>query len=59
MGHTYNSKHTSFIIAVCSLSSITILTGLSLASSYVSADDVVDNIAITVPISCTDRKSVV
>ncbi|MBR3122409.1 hypothetical protein IKF28_03135 [Candidatus Saccharibacteria bacterium] len=40
-------------IATGSLLSITLLSGLVLASNSVSAEDVVDQINITVPVSCT------
>ena len=53
MRYTYKINHNSLTLAVCSLSSITILTGLVLAGSTVSANDVVDNVSITVPISCS------
>ena len=35
------------------LSSLTIYTGILLSSTFVSADDVIDEINITVPVSCT------
>ena len=40
-----------YIVGILTLT--TVLSGLTLASSTVSADDVVDDIVITVPISCT------
>ena len=40
-----------YIVGILTLT--TVLSGLTLASSHVSADDVVDDIVITVPISCT------
>ncbi|MBR3236147.1 hypothetical protein IKF92_00480 [Candidatus Saccharibacteria bacterium] len=42
-----------YIIIPASLVGLTTTAGFALASTYVSADDVVDNVAITVPISCT------
>ncbi|MBR3236228.1 hypothetical protein IKF92_00905 [Candidatus Saccharibacteria bacterium] len=46
--------HTNkYIITSIGLVGLTILTGLSLSSNIVSAEDVVDNVSITVPISCT------
>ena len=43
------------LLSITTLASITILTGTILASTYVSADDnsTVDQISITVPMSCT------
>ena len=41
------------IIAPVGIAGITILTGATLISNKVSADDVVDEINITVPMSCT------
>ena len=40
-------------ITTLSLAGITACVGLVLMSSYVSADDVVDDVSITVPTSCT------
>ena len=41
------------LIAPVGIAGITILTGITLISNKVSADDVVDEINITVPMSCT------
>ena len=46
-----NSKRASLTAA--SLVGLTIISGLVLTSKAVSADDVVDNVSITVPVSCT------
>ena len=46
-------KNSKSIYITVGLTSLTILSGLVLSSSTVSADDVVDNVAITVPVSCT------
>ena len=40
-------------LVTAGLVGVTTTTGLVLASTFVSADDVVDDVAITVPISCT------
>ena len=47
---THTNKYT---IIPASLVGMTVIAGLTLASTYVSAEDVVDNVSITVPISCT------
>ena len=49
MGKSINKS----ILVTTGLVSITACTGFVLMSSYVSADDVVDDISITVPTSCT------
>ena len=52
----YNKMETSGLAAYMiagSFISMTILSGLVLSSSFASADDVVDQINITVPVSCT------
>ena len=49
MGKSINKS----ILSTTGLVSITACTGLVLAGSTVSADDVVDNVSITVPVSCT------
>ena len=43
----------SYITPTLILLTLTLLSGLALASTSVSADDVVDNVTITVPMSCT------
>ena len=43
----------SYIAPTLILLTLTLLSGLTLASTSVSADDVVDNVTITVPMSCT------
>ena len=49
MGKSINKS----ILSTTGLISITACTGLVLAGSTVSADDVVDNVSITIPVSCT------
>ncbi len=51
--HAAMQKTKLIIIAILSLFSFTILSGAVLASSTVSADDVVDQVNITVPVACT------
>ena len=46
-------KIISSSLVTAGLVGVTATTGLALTSSFVSADDVVDDVAITVPISCT------
>lgn len=46
-------KNKNWIIATLVLMGLTVLSGSFLMSTSVSADDVVDNINITVPISCS------
>ena len=46
-------KISSASLVTAGLVGVTTATGLILTSTSVSADDVVDNVAITVPISCT------
>ncbi|MBR2994442.1 hypothetical protein IKF32_00790 [Candidatus Saccharibacteria bacterium] len=52
---THNNKYTTSRLTICVVGSfvMAILSGLVLSSSFVSADDVVDIINITVPVSCT------
>lgn len=47
-----NIKH-YISLYTCILTAATVATGLALASTSVSADDIVDNVSITVPIACT------
>ena len=46
-------KTKSLLVTTLSLVGLTLLSALILSSSFASADDVVDNISITVPVSCT------
>ena len=49
----HQMKLTPTIITTPTLASLALLSGLALSSSIASADDVVDEINITVPVSCT------
>ncbi len=58
MVHTNKHTHISannnlFLYSTLALTTITSISALTLISSSVSADDVVDNVSITVPVSCT------
>ena len=58
MVHTNKHIHISssknlFLYSTLALTIITSISALALSSSSVSADDVVDNVSITVPVSCT------
>lgn len=48
-----NYKKISISFVTLSLVGLTAISGLALTAARVSADDVVDNVAITVPVSCT------
>ena len=53
MGHINKHNQSLTYLTIYSLSSITIISGLTLSSSTVSADDVIDNVAVTVQVACT------
>ena len=48
-----SSNKNSFLYSTLALTTITSISALTLISSSVFADDVVDNVSITVPVSCT------
>ena len=52
MKKNYKKISISFV-TLMSLVGLTTISGLALTAARVSADDIVDNVAITVPISCT------